>query len=174
MINVRFRFFVLSAGGLVFVFYQFVAPPLFFNTVERAKVGNSRYAGDDARLEQQHQTLFDEKRLKVERLVGAMRARDRQSIANTTVALRDVQRREAATRAAAADLIRKNDPKADGSDTNYIFLTFVIHFLPAGLVGLVLAAIFCAAMSATSSGLNSLASTSVVDILRRFVWRDAS
>jgi Na+/proline symporter len=172
MIKVPMQFFILFVGAMVFVFYQFVAPPLFFNTVERAKIGQSRYAGDYARLEARHQTLFEEKRLKVERLVGAMRANDRQSIANTTVALRDVERREAATRAAAADLIRKNDPKADGSDTNYIFLTFVIHFLPAGLVGLVLAAIFCAAMSATSSGLNSLASTSVVDILRRFFWRD--
>jgi SSS family solute:Na+ symporter len=172
MIKVPMQFFILFVGAMVFVFYQFVAPPLFFNTVERAKVGQSRYAADYMRLEAQHQKLFEEKRLKVERLVGAMRANDRQSIANTTVALRDVERRVAATRAAAADLIRKNDPKADASDTNYIFLTFVIHFLPAGLVGLVLAAIFCAAMSATSSGLNSLASTSVVDILRRFVWRD--
>ena len=65
------------------------------------------------------------------------------------------------------------EPKADADDTNYSFLTFVINFLPAGMVGLVLAAIFCAAMSATSSGLNALASTSVVDILRRFVWRNA-
>src|SRR5206468_6102261 len=92
----------------------------------------------------------------------------------TTIALRDVERRDAATRAAAANLIRRNDPKADGSDTNYIFLTFVIHFLPAGLVGLLLAAIFCAAMSATSSGLNSLASTTVVDVVKRLLWRNAT
>ncbi len=173
MIKVPMQFFILFVGAMVFVFYQFVTPPLFFNTVENAKIANSRYAADYAKLEQQHQALFDEKREKVERLVGAMRAEDKQSIANTTIALRDVERREAATRAAAADLIRKNEPKADADDTNYIFLTFVINFLPAGMVGLVLAAIFCAAMSATSSGLNALASTSVVDILRRFVWRDA-
>ena len=95
-------------------------------------------------------------------------------MAATTESLRDVERREAAPRAAASSLIRKNDPKADASDTNYIFLTFVIRFLPAGVVGLVLAAICCAAMSATSSGLNSLASTSVVDIIRRFMWRGGS
>src|SRR5206468_702754 len=140
MIKVPMQFFILFVGAMVFVFYQFVAPPLFFNTVERAKIGQSRYAGDYARLEEQHRILFQEKRLQVERLVGAMRAGDRQSIATTTVALRDVELREAAARAAAADLIRRNDPKADSSDTNYIFLTFVIHFLPAGVVGLVLAA----------------------------------
>ena len=174
MIKVPMQFFILFVGAMVFVFYQFVAPPLFFNTVERAKIGQSRYAGDFARLEAQHRALFTEKRGRVQHLVGAMRAGNRRDIALSTMQLRDVERRDAATRAAAAGLVRKNDPKADGSDTNYIFLTFVIQFLPAGVVGLVLAAIFCAAMSATSSGLNSLASTSVVDILRRFVWRDAS
>jgi Na+/proline symporter len=88
--------------------------------------------------------------------------------------LRATEHEERTTRNAAAALILKNNPRAETSDTNYVFLTFVIHFLPAGLVGLVLAAIFCAAMSATSSGLNSLASTSVVDIVRRFLWRDLS
>jgi SSS family solute:Na+ symporter len=173
MIKVPMQFFILFVGAMVFVFYQFTAPPLFFNTVERAKIGQSRYAADYARLEEQHRALFNAKREKVQQLVGAMRAGNQSDVAIDTKQLRDVERRVAATRAAAADLIRKNDPKADGSDTNYIFLTFVIHFLPAGVVGLVLAAIFCAAMSATSSGLNSLASTSVVDIIRRFVWRDA-
>ena len=173
MIKVPMQFFILFVGAMVFVFYQFAAPPLFFNTAERAKIGRSRYAADYARLETQHRQLFKEKRRDVEQLIGAMRAEDRQAMAATTAALREVERREAATRAAAAELIRRNDAKADSSDTNYIFLTFVIHFLPAGVVGLVLAAIVCAAMSATSSGLNSLASTSVVDILRRFVWRDA-
>jgi Na+/proline symporter len=174
MIKVPMQFFILFVGAMVFVFYQFIAPPLFFNPIERAKVGQGRYAADYTRLEAQHRALFSEKQDKVRQLVGAMRAGDAPSMAAKTTALRDVERREAATRAAAADLVRKNDPKADGSDTNYVFLTFVIQFLPAGVVGLVLAAIFCAAMSATSSGLNSLASTSVVDIVRRFLWRDAS
>jgi Na+/proline symporter len=174
MIKVPMQFFILFVGAMVFVFYQFVAPPLFFNTVERARIGQSRYAADYARLETQHRALFTEKREKVQQLVGAMRAGNGASVAATTTALRDVERREAATHAAAAELIRRNDRKADADDTNYIFLTFVIQFLPAGLVGLVLAAIFCAAMSATSSGLNSLASTSVVDILRRFLWRNGS
>jgi SSS family transporter len=173
MIKVPMQFFILFVGAMVFVFYQFNAPPLFFNPVEQAKVGQSRYAGDYVKLEQQHRALFVEKRGKVEQLVAAMRAGDKQAMTTTTAALRGVAQRENATRAAAADLVRKTDPKADSSDANYVFLTFVIHFLPAGLVGVVLAAIFCAAMSATSSGLNSLASTSVVDIIRRFVWRNA-
>jgi Na+/proline symporter len=174
MIKVPMQFFILFVGAMVFVFYQFVAPPLFFNTVERAKIAQSRYEPAYQNLEGQHRQLVTEKRRSVEQLVNAMRAGDQQTMAATTTTLRAIQQREAVTRAAAVDLVRRNDPKADASDTNYIFLTFVIRFLPAGLVGLVLAAIFCAAMSATSSGLNSLASTSVVDIIRRFLWRDLS
>ena len=67
----------------------------------------------------------------------------------------------------ASNLIRKNDPLSDGNDTNYIFLSFVLGFLPAGIVGLVLAAILSASMSSTSAELNALASTTVIDIYRR-------
>ncbi len=88
--------------------------------------------------------------------------------------VRELQREEDSTRRAARDLIRRRNPGADISDANYVFLSFVIQYLPAGVVGLVLAAIFCAAMSSTAAGLNSLASTSCVDVLRRLVWRDGS
>src|SRR4029079_1754715 len=94
--------------------------------------------------------------------------------AQATARVRALQNEEKATGAAAVSLIRKSNAAADASDTNYIFLTFVVQTLPAGLVGLLLAAIFCAAMSATSSGLNSLASTTVVDVVKRLVWRNAT
>jgi len=164
---VPMQFFILFVGAMVFVFYQFVAPPLFFNTVQRARVSTSQYAAEYEKLEAQHQTQFTEKRADVQRLLTAMRAHDDAATSAATTALRNVQERETATRTAAASLINLTQPGADNSDTNYIFLTFVIDYLPAGVVGLVLAAIFCAAMSATSSGLNSLASTTVVDIFRR-------
>jgi SSS family solute:Na+ symporter len=167
MVKVPMQFFILFVGAMVFVFYQFVAPPLFFNTVQRAKVASSTFAGEYNQLEARHNQQFIEKRGDVRALLTAMRAHDEPRAAAATSALREVQQRETATRAAAAALIGRAHPGADNSDTNYIFLTFVMDFLPAGLVGLVLAAIFCAAMSATSSGLNSLASTTVVDIFRR-------
>jgi Na+/proline symporter len=167
MVKVPMQFFILFVGAMVFVFYQFIAPPLFFNTVQRAKVATSKYAKDYEQLEARHRQQFVEKRADVQTLLKAMRAHDNAGIETATNTLRLVQARETATRAAAAALIGRTQPGADNSDTNYIFLTFVIDFLPAGVVGLVLAAIFCAAMSATSSGLNSLASTTVVDIFRR-------
>src|SRR5207247_6966642 len=67
----------------------------------------------------------------------------------------------------AAGLIRASNPGAQTSDNNYVFLSFVLHYLPVGVVGLVLAAIFAASMNSTSSELNALASTTVVDVYRR-------
>jgi Na+/proline symporter len=169
LIKVPMQFFILFVGAMVFVFYQFVAPPLFFNTAERAKIGASRYAEAYSRLEEQHRGEFVAKRDRVRQLVGAMRSGNESTVAAATTALHQAQGAEETTRKQAAELIRRNDPRADSSDTNYVFLSFVIRFLPRGVVGLVLAAIFCAAMSATASGLNALASTTVVDVYRRFI-----
>src|SRR5688500_20382593 len=101
-----------------------------------------------------------------------MDADDDATIERTTAQIQSLQKRDAETRKTASELIRKNNPKADAKDTDYVFLTFVIENLPTGLVGVLMASIFCAAMSATASGLNSLASTSVVDIWKRLLWRN--
>jgi SSS family solute:Na+ symporter len=174
LIKVPMQFFILFVGALVFVFYQFVTPPLFFNPSVTSRVTAGPYAGRWQSLEAQHQRDFEAKRGSVQKLVEAMRGGDRAAIAGATSSVQTAQARETATRKEAAALIKEAAPEVDGNDTNYIFLTFVIRYLPAGLVGLLLAAIFCAAMSATASGLNSLAATSVVDVYKRFMKPDAS
>ena len=83
-----------------------------------------------------------------------------------------IQERE--LRKEAASLIASSDPSADTNDVNYIFLTFVINYLPVGLVGLILAAILSASMSSTAAELNALASVSVIDIYRRVFKQGAS
>jgi len=87
--------------------------------------------------------------------------------------LRQTRESEAAVRRGAIELIKKQDPLAETNDTNYIFLSFVTRYLPAGLVGLILAAILSASMSASAAELNALASVTVIDIYRRLVRRDA-
>jgi len=174
LIKVPMQFFILFVGAMVFVFYQFVAPPLFFNTSERAKIGASRYADAFSKLEEQHRGEFVTKRARVQQLVGALRSGDGARVAAADTALHEAQGAEDATRRQATELIRHNDPSADSSDTNYVFLSFVMRYLPRGAVGLVLAAIFCAAMSATASGLNALASTTVIDVYRRFIDRNST
>jgi SSS family solute:Na+ symporter len=174
MVKVPMQFFILFTGAMVFVFFQFVAPPLFFNTAAQAKVGETRYAADYARLEEAHKANFTAKRESVRQMLAAMHRGDSATAAAATARVQALANAEGATRKAAAELIHKSDPLADSSDTNYVFLSFVVRFLPPGVVGLVLAAIFCAAMSATASGLNALASTSVVDIYRRWINRAAT
>ena len=174
LVKVPMQFFILFVGAMVFVFYQFVAPPLFFNPVQSEKVRGSAYGDEYRALEARHEATFAAKRDTAAQLVAAMNAGDDAGAAEKKRALLELQQRDAANRKQASALIRKNNPLADAADTDYVFLTFVMQNLPTGLVGLLLAAIFCAAMSATASGMNSLASTSVVDVWKRLIQRDLS
>lgn len=174
MIKVPMQFFILFVGAMVFALFQFTAPPLFFNTAARAKVGQTKYAAAYTQLEATHAANFQAKRDGVRQMVSALHAGDRAGLDAATKHTLTLQTREAATHKEAADLIAKADPAADRSDTNYVFLSFVLQFFPPGVVGLLLAAIFCAAMSATASGLNALASTTVVDVYRRFLAPSAN
>ena len=169
IVKVPMQFFILFVGAMVFVFYQFIAPPLFFNPVQRASVQQSAYGDQFRALEREYASTFAAKRDRATQLVAAMDAGDDATVARTTSEIQALQVEEAKTRKAASALIRKNDPKADAADTDYVFLTFIMGNLPTGVVGLLLAAIFCAAMSATASGLNSLASSTVVDIWKRLI-----
>jgi len=174
IVKVPMQFFILFVGAMVFVFYQFVAPPLSFNPVQRTKIQSSQYAGEYRGLQKTHAETFAAKRAAATELIAAMNAHDSAAVDRETNALHALQQRELTTRTKASDLIRKNDPLADATDTDYIFLTFITQNLPTGLVGVLLASILCAAMSATASGLNSLASTTVVDIWKRLVSKDQS
>lgn len=169
LVKVPMQFFILFVGATVFVFYQFVAPPLAFNPVQREKVRASSYAAEFRQLEATHERTFAAKRAAAMQLVAAMDANDAAATEQTATALQALQKQDDANRKASLALIRKNDPLADKADTDYVFLTFIMGNLPPGVVGLLLAAIFCAAMSATASGLNSLASTSVIDIWKRLL-----
>ena len=174
LVKVPMQFFILFVGAMVFVFYQFVPPPLFFNPVQSASVRTGQYANEYRALETAHEATFAAKRAAASRLVAAMDSGDAAAAARTKQELQALQQRNAETRKAAGELIRRNNPRADKTDTDYVFLTFIMQNLPTGLVGLLLAAIFCAAMSATASGLNALASTSVIDVWKRLVQRDLS
>ena len=172
LVKVPMQFFILFVGAMVFVFYQFVAPPLSFNSVQREKVrASSTYGPELAKLEAAHAQTFAAKRAAATQLVAAMNAKDAAATERVTEQIHTLQARDAETRSAASSLIKQNDPKADAKDTDYVFLTFVMQNLPTGVVGLLMASIFCAAMSATASGLNSLASTSIIDIWKRHLHK---
>ncbi|HVF57876.1 MAG TPA: sodium:solute symporter [Pyrinomonadaceae bacterium] len=169
LVKVPMQFFILFIGALVFVFYQFTQPPIFFNpvAVERARAGER--GAEFRAIEEQYGRAFDAKQERVRGLVEALRAGDERAQAGAEESLRAAQVRADAVRASAVEILKADNPKPE--DTNYVFLNFVIHYLPAGVVGLVFAAVFFASMSSTASALNALASTTIVDIQRRLVRR---
>ncbi len=169
LVKVPMQFFILFLGAMVFAFYQFVPPPVFFNPVEIQKLRNGPYAAEFRQLETRFDTVWKMHSHRARALVAAFRAGDPQRIVSATHALRASFQRVQAVRAEILRLMERNNPRADTNDVNYVFLTFVIHYLPPGVVGLILAMVLAAAMSSTASELNALASTTVVDVYRRLV-----
>jgi SSS family transporter len=169
LIKIPMQFLILLIGVLVFAFYQFNRPPMFFNQYEVKQIKNSNYATQYNYLDQQYTQAFEQKKIKANELVKAIDSKNEDQInhAQDQLKVADIQAR--IVRQNAIELMKKNNPKADDNDTNYIFLTFVTQYLPKGLIGLLIAIIFLASMGSTASALNSLASTSVVDIYKRII-----
>jgi len=166
IIKVPMQFLILLLGVAVFSFYQFTEPPLYFNPAETERLRSGEFSAEYARLESWHHTAFEAKRSMIHRYLEA-------GGENAAPAWRrrldETAARAEQVRADMAALAKKADSSSDGNDTNFIFLSFVIHYLPAGFIGLLFACIFAATMSSTSGELSALATCSVVDIYRRLV-----
>jgi Na+/proline symporter len=174
LIKIPMQFLILLIGVLVFSFYQFNRPPMFFNNYEVDKVKQSSYATQYNYLDQQYTQAFEQRKAKANNLLTAIDSKNQDKIdhAQDDLKLADMQAR--IIRQDAIALMKKNNATADDNDTNYVFLTFVKQYLPKGLVGLLIAIIFLASMGSTASALNSLASTTVIDIYKRTINKDAS
>lgn len=174
IIKVPMQFGILFIGAMVFAFYQFNTPPVFFNSVETARASSGSEAVEFSHIENEYKALSLEKQVAVKTMVRARQAGDEALIERSLVEAEELARTAAATRSRAIDLMERGNPRMDRSDTNYVFLGFILRYLPAGLIGLVLAAVFAASMSSSASELNALSSTSTIDMYRRIIRRDAS
>jgi len=174
LIKIPMQFLILLIGVLVFAFYQFNQPPIFFNKYEVMQVKSGRYAKEYNDLRTQYSLAFQQKKVSADELLKALDSKNEEQINKATKNLNQADAVELTIRKNAVDLIKKNNSKADTDDTNYVFLNFVTHFLPNGLIGLLIAIVFLASMGSTASALNSLASTTVIDIYKRVINRDAS
>lgn len=174
LLKVPMQFCILLIGILVFAYYQFHTPPLFFNNVEVAKIENSIYSQEYTAIMQRHEALSEEKTQWVEKLVGAIKTEDKSVIDASRQALQYTNQQDQALRKELESLLIKNDPTTELNDNNYIFLSFVTSTFPKGLIGLLIAIIFLASMGATASAINSLSSTTVVDIYKRFINKKGS
>ncbi|MCO5950613.1 sodium:solute symporter [Mucilaginibacter flavidus] len=174
LLKIPMQFLILLIGILVFAFYQFNRPPMFFNRYEVDQVKSSSYSAQYNKLETQYATAFEQRKTKSEALVKAFDTKDKAQIAQAQSELKVADKQTTDIRKEAIGVMKRNNAKANGDDTNYVFLNFVTHYLPRGLIGLLVAIIFLASMGSTASALNSLASTSVVDIYKRIINPGAS
>ena len=173
LVKVPMQFIILFIGAMVFVFYQFVTPPLFFNPVETNNVKNSEYSVEYEQLEYKYEKITQEKQEQLRSMLNSIENGAGKLEETSSEVL--LKKEEAAIiRQEAITLIQKANPDADVDDTNYIFITFLTNFLPVGLLGLILAAILSASMSSTSAELNALASTTVIDFYKRLYKKHAS
>jgi Na+/proline symporter len=164
-LKVPMQFFILLIGVMVFVFFQFNPVPLNFNPNNKIAIEKSKYKTEYHQLEKQLVDLSEEKKefnlLYIDHLNqnydNPILRRKLTAISNKENDLRDQ----------AKELISKADDKAETNDKDYVFINFILTYLPKGLIGLLLAVILSAAMSSTASGLTALASTTAIDIYKR-------
>ncbi len=174
LVKVPMQSLILFVGVMVFVFYQFNAPPIFFNQSALSAARLTPFAGEIDVLKRAHTAAFEHKRSEIRQLDRALDRHDAASIAIGEQRVRAAEFASLAIREKARRTIAKALPHADTKDADYVFLTFIMRNLPRGVVGLLLVVIFCAAMSAVAGELSALASTTVVDFYRRSVRQGAS
>jgi SSS family transporter len=154
--KVPMQFFILFIGAMVFVVFLFIRPPIVFQPVVMEQVQASpQYAS----IENRYELAFDQRQAAARRIVSSAPG-----------ALQDFRAAQTNLDAARAEALNLSG----ANDTNYIFLSFVTHYLPVGIVGLVVAVIFTAAMSAISGEINSLATVTVIDIYKRHIAKNSS
>ncbi len=160
LFKVPMQFFILLVGILVFVFYQYNPAPIFYNETVNEQMQTTEYADEYVALQAQ---LAEIQTAKSDLLLAY--ADDKSE--TITALLKSSFAEEDQIRKEAKDLIDVAIPTAESNDKDYVFIHFILNNLPTGLIGLLLAVFFCAAMSSTASELNALASTSLVDIYKR-------
>jgi Na+/proline symporter len=169
--KIPMQFFILFIGAMVFVFYVFVQPPLLF---EKAQMARIESLGGYQQVQSQFDRGMAERRRAAMGLVAAHHSGDSATEGREMAAYRAAQRDVDDAHSQAERLVELSGGEKGFKDTNYIFLTFVTRYLPVGLVGLVIAVIFAATMSASSGEINSLATVTVVDLYRRHIRPHAS
>ncbi len=166
-LKVPMQFFILLIGVMVFVFFQFNPVPLNFNPNNKVIIENSKYKDEYHALENKLTKLSEEKKeINLIYIDHLNQNYDNPILRKELVA---ISNKENDLRDQAREVISKADPKSETNDKDYVFIHFILNYLPKGLIGLLLAVILSAAMSSTASGLNALASTTAIDIYKRNV-----
>ena len=167
VLKIPMQFFILLVGVMVFVFYQYNASPLNFNPAATTAVMDSPYAEAYQLLEQNHRELEMEKKMAQNKFSAALELKEYTAVEEAKLHIIDINEKERSSRAAARAMIKQADDSAETNDKDYVFIHFILHNLPRGLIGLLLAVILSAAMSSTASELNALGTITALDLYKR-------
>ena len=166
ILKVPMQFFILLVGVMVFIFFHFYQAPLHFNPVNTSKVLNSEYQAEYRNLEIELKDLLNEKKEVTQIYTGQLnQGYENEMLEEKLVSLNE---NEVKLRQDARDIITKVDSKAETNDKDYVFIYFILNYLPHGIIGFLLAMIFSAAMSSSASGLYAVASSSAIDIYKTY------
>ena len=166
--KIPMQLFILLLGALIFVFYQFERPPVFFNQTAWHAAAQTA-PGKFATIESDYAAAQDGKQQEITRWLAARRAGDPGASAAAQTAARESQARAEAVRVRAKAALREADPRAPTTDTDYVFIHFIISYLPHGLIGLLITVFFAATLNSKAAELNALASATTVDLYRHLI-----
>tara|TARA_B110000977_G_scaffold52478_2_gene71316 strand:- start:207 stop:1928 length:1722 start_codon:yes stop_codon:yes gene_type:complete len=169
LLKIPMQLIILFIGVMVFVFYQFNTPPIFFNKVELNHVKSSIYSEQVIKLENEFKVLHEKKTVDIYSLLDAQKHEDELKIEELKISVLSSEEKMKQININVKNIVRENNPSAELNDKDYIFMSYVIDYLPTGIIGLLFAVMFSAAMSSTASELNALASTTTIDVYKRSI-----
>ncbi|MBD5782158.1 sodium:solute symporter [Pelagicoccus sp. NFK12] len=174
VVKIPMQFFILFVGVMVFVFYLFEEPPVFFNQATLDAVSETEYADGLAVLRDRYASVVEERAAAVRQLAADLQNGDDAAVAVSKELAVRLESEALGVREEVKSLIGQAGEDFEAKDSDYVFITFILNYLPEGLIGLLVAVIFAAAMSSTASELNALGSTTMVDFYSRWAKGEQS
>ncbi|MGB5553974.1 MAG: sodium:solute symporter [Flavobacteriaceae bacterium] len=165
--KIPMQFFILLVGVMVFVFYQYNPSPLNFNPSATKTVMESEFSDDYKLLQEEQKVLEVDKKIAQDEFSVALELKEFTAIEAAKLHIIALNKKDSTNRVAAKSLIKQADEGAETNDKDYVFIHFILHNLPKGLIGLLLAVILSAAMSSTASELNALGTITALDLYKR-------
>jgi len=169
ILKIPMQFLILLTGVLVFVFYQFNSSPVFFNQSVLNKLNNTEAKAEIMLLQAKKDSITLQKSAILKEIYSENLPLENGD--EKKLQIKELMQEEKAIMSATKEIISTSNPDAETNDKDYVFISFILEHLPQGLIGLLLAVIFCAAMSSTAAELNALAATTTVDFYKR-KWAD--
>jgi solute:Na+ symporter, SSS family len=172
--KIPMQFSILLLGVLIFVFYQFESPPLLFNLASRQYLVEHNSGEKWHTLESDFQKLHNQTRQQLENWLDARHSGDESDAKSAFAAASVAHQQGEQVREEAAKTLLAANPGTTANDADYVFITFILQQLPHGVIGLLVAAFFAAALSSKAAELNALGSSTTIDLYRHLIRRDAN